>query len=515
MSKKTILFLLAFFGLLPTASGAGIDKYDSIDRPAQIRPDYTSTVIPPNIAPLNFMVHENGSEYYVKVYADNGEPVEILSKSARIEIPPDPWHRLIENNRGSELHFDIFVKTGDRGWVRFGVITSKIANENIDDFIAFRRTHPTYTLTRGQIAVYQRDLRNFDEKVVMENINYKAGCSSCHTFHQYNPDEMLLGIRNVKYGAMTLFVKDGQVSKINAKIGYTAWHPSGKLVLYSLNNLPMFFHSAQQEVRDTVDMDSVLAYYVVDSKAVRTAPQISRKDLLETWPAWSADGKYLYYCTSPLTWLDQTKVPPEGYEKVKYDLVRISYDIDTDKWGEIETVLSAEDTGRSIAMPRISPDGKWLMFCMCDYGCFPPWQPSSDLYITDLQAAEKNGKYEYHKLDINSNQSEAWHSWSSNSRWVIFSSKKDYSLFTRSYLSYVDEQGRAYKPIVVPKEDPRYYDRCLDAFTNADFMKGPITISPEQLAEAIRSPGVSVEMPIAITMATPSDKGKATYEELE
>ena len=320
--------------------------------------------------------------------------------------------------------------------------------------MAFRRTHPTFTLTRGQIAVYQRNLGNFDEKVVLENINYKAGCTSCHTFYQYRPDEMLLGVRNVKYGAMTLFIKNGVVSKIDAKIGYTAWHPSGKLVLYSLNNLPMFFHSANQEVRDTVDMDSVLAYYVIDSKTVKTAPEISRKDLLETWPAWSADGRYLYYCTSPLTWMDQKKVPPQGYDKVKYDLVQISYDLETDKWGELKTVLSAQDTGRSIAMPRISPDGRWLMFCMCDYGCFPPWQPSSDLYIMDLKAAEQTGRYEYRRLELNSDKSEAWHSWSSNSRWIVFSSKRDNGLFTRIYISYIDEDGQVVQAAGSAEERP-------------------------------------------------------------
>jgi len=515
MRKKAVIFIFVFFGLSQAAYGAGIDKYETIDRPAMISPDYNSIVIPPNIAPLNFMVKEEGSRYLVKIYSQNGEGFEVAGKSAKIQIPDGKWHKLLEQNKGNELHFDIFVKTKTQGWVRFDTITNKIAIEDAGSYVAFRRTHPTFTLTRGQIAVYQRNLGSFDEKVVMENNNYKAGCTSCHTFYQYRPDEMLLGVRNVKYGAMTLYIKDGVVNKIGAKIGYTAWHPSGKIVLYSLNNLPMFFHSANPEVRDTVDMDSVLAYYVIDSKTVKTAPEISRKDLLETWPAWSADGKYLYYCISPLTWMDKKKVPPKDYDKVKYDLVQISYDIDTDKWGEIKTVLSAEDTGLSIAMPRISPDGRWLMFCMCAYGCFPPWQPSSDLYMMDLKAAEQTGKYEYRRLELNSDKSEGWHSWSSNSRWIVFSSKRDNGLFTRIYISYIDEQGRASKPLVLPKKDPQYYDYCLDALTNAEFVSGPIAITGERLAEAIRSAGISVEMPLAITKATPTDTGGATYEELE
>jgi hypothetical protein len=133
----------------------------------------------------------------------------------------------------------------------------------------------------------------------------------------------------------------------------------------------------------------------------------------------------------------------------------------------------------------------------------------------DLKAAEQTGRYEYRRLELNSDRSEAWHSWSSNSRWIVFSSKRDNGLFTRIYISYIDKDGRSSKPLVLPKKDPQYYEYCLDALTNAEFVSGPITITGERLAEAVRSEGTPVEMPIAITGATPKDKGGATYEELE
>ncbi|MFZ0034771.1 MAG: hypothetical protein WAK60_07280, partial [Sedimentisphaerales bacterium] len=173
------------------------------------------------------------------------------------------------------------------------------------------------------------------------------------------------------------------------------------------------------------------------------------------------------------------------------------------QWGEVETVLSAKDTGRSISMPRTSPDGRWLIFCMCDYGYFPPWQSNSDLYIMDLKAAEKIGRFEYRRLEINSDKSEAWHSWSTNSRWIIFSSKRSNGLFTRSYLSYVDESGKVYKPLVVPQEDPEFYDCHLEMFTTPEFATGPLTVIGEKLARVAHgSTRISVRMPI--TMATPT-----------
>ena len=116
-------------------------------------------------------------------------------------------------------------------------------------------------------------------------------------------------------------------------------------------------------------------------------PQVARKERLETWPAWSGDGRYLYFCSAPKLWTDNAEYPPAQYDQVRYDLMRIAYDPNADQWGEPETVLSSKDTGKSIAMPRCSPDGRWLSFCMCDYGYFPTWQEDSDIYLMDLRAS--------------------------------------------------------------------------------------------------------------------------------
>jgi hypothetical protein len=456
------------------------------------------------------MVQEKGSCYFAKIYAAKGKTIEVFSRSRKILIPADSWHRLLEGNRAGQLHFDIFVKTTDRGWVRFATITNRIANEDIDGYLVYRRMHPTHTLINGHIGIYQRRLWDFDEKLVLDNSGHITTCVNCHTFCMNRPDKILMGVRSDLRGAKTVLIDGNDVIKIGAKFGYTAWHPSGKLAVYSINNLPMFFHTARNEVRDTFDLDSALAYFVVDSEIVKTSPKISKKEQLETWPAWSADGQYLYFCRTPMTWPRGGKFPPDGYEKVKYDLVRISYDLEHDRWGEVETVLSAKDTGLSIAMPRISPDGRWLIFCMCDYGYFPPWQQSSDLYIMDLKAAQKTGRYECRRLDINSDQSEAWHSWSSNSRWIVFSSKREYGVFTRCYFSYVDENGRVYKPLVLPQKDPTFYGYCLETFNTPEFVTGPIPAAGDRLRRVIRgSEGVSVEIPI--TMATPKAGSAPSY----
>jgi len=210
----------------------------------------------------------------------------------------------------------------------------------------------------------------------------------------------------------------------------------------------------------------------------------------------------MYFCSAPVLWSDRDTVPQENYDQVKYDLVRISYDLDRDEWGELETVLSAKDTGLTILLPRVSPDGRWLLFCMCNYGSFPVYYDSSDLYLIDLKAFEKTGHVKPQRLQINSDKSESWHSWSGNSRWIAFSSKRQSGVFTRSYLSYVDESGRAYKPFLLPQKDPTYYDSCLWTYSVPELVAAPVPVTGEKLGRVIRgSRKISVSLPV--TMATP------------
>ena len=483
--------------------------FHSVGRAARIHPDYYGVVIPANIAPLNFSVQEKGSGYYVKIYSKQGPAIELHSRSGNILIPQKSWRELLEANRGQEVYFDIFVKRADSGsssqsaeklWSRFDSVVNRIARENIDGFLVYRRIDPVH-FTWRKMGIYQRDLQGFDESLVLDNGYYGGGCLNCHAFCNNRTDKMLIGIRSPKYGSSALLIEDGRASKIGSKFGYTSWHPSGRLAAYSINHVSQFFHTARDEVRDVVDLDSLLAYYLVETGEVKTAPAIAKKERLETYPAWSPDGRYLYFCSAPKQWAQSVAIP-ESYNQIKYDLVRISYDVESDKWGELETILSAADTGLSILLPRISPDGRRLLFCMCDYGCFPVYQSSSDLYMIDLEAPKQNGRYEYRRLSINSNESESWHSFSSNSRWIAFSSKRGSGVFTRSYISYVDAQGRAYKPLLLPQKDPSHYDSCLWTYSVPELVTEPVKVTKERLGRVVRS---SQKTPVdfPVTRATP------------
>ncbi len=469
----------------------------AVPRLPRIRPDYSGVTVPPNIAPLNFLIGERGSRFLVRVTAEAGDSIEIVSRTPKIAIPADDWRKLLNANRGKELRFVVHAEQ-DKRWQRYEPIVNRVAGDDIDGYIAYRLIEPVHT-TWHQIAVHQRDLTTYRESVVLDGMSFGKSCVNCHSFANNDPNRMLIGIRSEAFGNATILVADGAVKKIGARFGYTAWHPSGQAAAYSINRVRQFFHSAGAEVRDVIDLDSALGYYLVQTGNVKMVPGASDKRRLETYPTWSPDGRYLYYCSAPMLWEDREEISRTSYAEVKYDLMRIGYDLATDEWGDPELVLSSQETNLSILQPRISPDGRFLLFCMCRYGCFPAFQPTSDLYMMDLDTGE------YAKLDINSEFSESWHSWSNNGRWIAFSSKRRGAPFTRCYLSFVDNSGKAHKPFILPQYEPDFYDSFLKTVSVPELITGPVPVTARTMASVARSDEViTVD---AITGASPPVDG--------
>ncbi len=466
---------ILFFGT--GSSGWIVEGSVPADRSVAIRPDYAGVVMPPNIAPLNFIVEEPGSRYCVKISDAGGQEIVVSGKSPKIMIPIDDWKALLEANRGGELYVDVYVESGGQ-WQKFDRIVNRIAAENIDSHLAYRLLRPAYNSYRDDgLSISQRNLENFDESVVIRNDSFDGGCMNCHTFHKNSPETFLFHVRSPDVGKPSVLYRNGQASRLYTETdatpaaGYTSWHPSGKAIAFSVNKVRQFLHTIGEN-RDVFDFASDVLIYNFETNQVTTNEQISSPEMLETYPTWSPDGKQLYFCRAP-------QLPIEQYKDVKYDLMRIDYDLETDTWGELETVLSASETNLSVTHPLVTPDGKFLVFCMCERGNFSIFQPSTDLYVMDLSTGD------YRRLDINSDQTDSWHGFSSNGRWMVFSSKRLDGLFARPYFTYVDSEGKFHKPILLPQRDPAYYDSYTKTYNRPELITGPIAPSQRQLAKAI------------------------------
>ena len=173
---------------------------------------------------------------------------------------------------------------------------------------------------------------------------------------------------------------------------------------------------------------------------------------------------------------------PQEYDSLRYDLARIAFDASTGSFGNrVETILSSDDTGKSITLARISPDGKCAVFCLSNYGCFPVWHHESDLYILNLETKEIRNL-----SAINSNRSESYHSWSSNGRWMVFGSRRMDGTYTRPYICYFDTEGNAYPPFVLPQKNPLHYDFSTKSYNIPEFITGKVTVSPYKFAKTAK-----------------------------
>ncbi len=489
MSKRpaiwpVLAFQLVFFSRLCTA-GTGQDSAVQLDRPPVLKPDYTGITLPPNIASLNFIIQEPASDYRVCISGVKGKPIELKSKSGRVLLPSNAWHKLLSVNKGSDLWIDLQAQINGQ-WTRFTTITNHVAAEEIDPFLIYRKIHPSHN-TWSRMGLFQRDLRNFDETQFLDNKRFSRDCCHCHMLCNNDPDQLMVLIRSVHYGNSALVISDGIPSAIDGGIGFVAWHPKAPMVAASFSKPRLMLHTARNDMRDIIELEGWIGYFRLDSKTVKEVPGRRSQNGLMAFPTWAPDGRHLYYCNAPNPLSPSELLLGNNYQEVKYDLMRIPYNLEKDEWGEPEPVLLVRDTGFSMSQPRISPDGHWLFVCGIPYGCWPAYDHTSDIYAIDLREGEAAGKFTFEQLSLNSDDCESWLSWSANSRWVVFSSKRLSPLINRPYISYVGPDAACSKPFVLPQRDPEFYDSLLRTYTIPTLATKPVTVPQRELIHAIKS----------------------------
>ena len=176
-----------------------------------------------------------------------------------------------------------------------------------------------------------------------------------------------------------MILSNGVAQAIQGMAGFSVWHPTGRVVVSAFSKPRLLLHTAKpNDMRDIAELESWLGYFVLGVDKVKKVPAGDASRLVGS-PAWSPDGRFLYYCSAPNPLANPGADIYTCYSKVKYDLMRIRYDIDRDAWGTPQVVLRSQALGLSAAQPRISPDGKRLFFCGTQYGCWPTYDPGQRL----------------------------------------------------------------------------------------------------------------------------------------
>lgn len=472
-SIRIFLFLL----LLTACSKR--EAKDRVDALPEIFPDYIGVTIPQNICPLNFGIQ--GAEHMrVIVNNENGMSLDV-SGTDHIEFPLKTWHNLLKSaplgKRGvGQLNVTVSAWTEKYPeGVTYKSFPINIASDDIDPWIAYRLLPPGYE-GWNRMGIYQRDITSFYVEPIIENSQNNWGCVNCHSFANYNPKDFTFHARGKNGG--TIVMRDGKMKKVDIKAmsngrhgSYNIWHPSKRYIAFSSNSTHQSFYGQSKDKIEVYDLWSDLIVYDIDNEKVLQDERFTDTLNLEMFPSFSPDGKWLYFSTA-----HPVRMPMEN-DKLHYSIVRVPFDEDTGKLGDVDTVYSSYERGGTAMMPRITPDGRFMLFSLSDGGAFNLYHTESDLQMMDLQTRELL------PTDIlNSPRSESYHGWSSNGRWMMYMTKRFDGRYSRLMLAYWDGT-KFHKPFLLPQQNPEDNTLLMMAYNIPEFIKAPVVVSKDELAE--------------------------------
>jgi tetratricopeptide (TPR) repeat protein len=301
--------------------------------------------------------------------------------------------------------------------------------------------------------------------VVLENLPV---CGNCHSFDARG---RTLGM-DVDYandkGAYAIADISGQTALTREKI--ITWSdyrredgevtfgllsrvsPDGRYVVSTVKDRSVFIPKPDLMYSQLFfPIKGILAVYDRQTKTFAALPGADDPAYVQSNPEWSPDGKWVYFCRAAAIRIPEDKDQRKalltehlGREFVRegrtlrYDIFRVPFD--GGRGGKPEPVRGASGNGRSNYFPKLSPDGKWLAFCQA--AKFMLLQPDSALWLAPADGGEPR------RMVCNSANMNSWHSWSPNSRWIVFATKAR-GAYTQLCMAYVDADGKDYPPVLL------------------------------------------------------------------
>ena len=490
MKKAVVCCLLSVVCFACSKHPSLPSSFTQSDSEPSIWPDYAGVTVPPNIAPLNFLV-DSVDDVVAEI-----EGQTFGGKKNKVQIDENEWHEMLASAKGKSLSVTVYTKK-DGKWKGYKPFKIHVAEEDIDPYVSYRVLPPTF-VGFDELILKQRNLTNFDETTIYNNHQITEGvegqCINCHSYQNYGTDNMMFHMRLQNAG--TMIVSDGELIFVNLKndsmisaAAYNNWHPFLPIIAFSTDHTMQSFHTRQITKVEVMESASDIIIYDVKKNRVQTVLNDSLE--FELFPSWSPDGKWLYYCSAHHEYKKKYEDTDEllnEYKSLQYNLYRLSFDAETMTFGEPELIYDAASKNRSAVQPRVSGDGRYVLFAEGPWGLFHIWHTSADIQILDLETGEAtlDGRRESQLVDskaMNSPLPESYPSFSSNSRWILFESRRDDGNYTRTYFAYFDKQGRVHKPFEVPAKDPEFFRVFLRSWSRPELMKEPVHITPRQFYE--------------------------------
>ncbi|MHC4985235.1 MAG: hypothetical protein ACYTFO_03675, partial [Planctomycetota bacterium] len=313
----------------------------------------------------------------------------------------------------------------------------------------------------GLIAWRLRDISRHDSRVVLTDM---PTCANCHSFsadgsvlamdmdgpvgdkgaYAIAPidREMVIEAKDViTWNSVQNRVEDSKTIGFLSQIS-----PDGRYAvttinesLYIANFLDYRFLQVFYPTR------GILAYYSRETGEMAPLPGADDTDYVHCQPAWGPEGDYIVFARARALdpYSEGVRLPSYANDPdelpMQYDLYRMPFN--GGRGGTPEPVVGASDNGMSNTFPKVSPDGKWIVFVQCRNGQL--MRPDSRLWIVPAAGGEAR------EMACNTSLMNSWHSFSPNGRWMVFSSKSN-TPYTQMFLTHIDDDGNDSAAILIP-----------------------------------------------------------------
>ena len=428
---------------------------------------FDGTVFPPEMAAPVFGWHAAGKEADTWLilfrFAADGKQLAFAADAPGWQPRPAQWERIKTACAERPASLTVLGVSGRNPGVILcsASISMQVSRDSVEAPIFYRDVNLPFAVAIKDPSRIRWRLGSVSSQklppVVLEKLPI---CGNCHSFSQ---DGRVLGMDVDYANDKGSYVTTDVASEINlTKEKLITWSdyrkadgqqtfgllsqvsPDGRYVISTVKDRSVFLPTPGLEFSQLFfPIQGTLAVYDRRTGEFKSLPGADDPEFVQSNPVWSPDGKTVVFARSKayklrnlgskasllLTQNECREFLKEG-KTFQYDLYRVPFN--GGKGGSPEPLKGASQNGRSNYFPKYSPDGKWIVFCRA--ASFMLLQPDSELYIMPADGGDAK------RLECNLPRMNSWHSWSPNSRWLVFSSKTG-TPYTRLVLTHIDEKG--------------------------------------------------------------------------
>ncbi len=325
-----------------------------------------------------------------------------------------------------------------------------------------------------------KDVSRDDSRIVMHDI---PTCANCHSFPANGKTIAMdvdgpdgdKGAYAIAPIGKKIVIDDAQIMTWNAFSGkpkglmtlgfLSRISPDGRKVVSTVNERLYVRNFPDYKILQAFyPTRGILAWYDIASKTIRALPGADDTRYVHCNPVWSPDSKNLVFMRAPaIDPYDPKKpvamVPGDPNEtQIRFDLYRMPFG--EGRGGTPEAIPGASDNGMSNSFPKVSPDGKWLVWTKARNGML--LRPDGRLWIMGLPRGAPR------EMTCNTSLMNSWHSFSPNGRWLVFSSKQN-TPYTQLFLTHIDANGQDSPAILIERTQAANRAANIPEFVNTPY----------------------------------------------